>query len=452
MKTPHLDPIQSFDVAVIGGGSGGERVASQLTRASTTSTPMRVVVFEHALVGGECPYYACIPSKALLADANRSPIQKWSDAIARRDQLTSFRDDSGHAKDLAAEGITLVRDAATIVGPHTVAAGGLHYEVRHIVIATGSQPRSLGTVEVSPDVWTSAEALSSDVLPETLAIVGGGPVGCELAELFARFGTKVTIIDAADALLRDVEPAVSDALQEHLAELGVSFELSAKIGRIDGRQGRFSVALDGRDSVHVSHVIVAVGREPRLRDLGLETLGVDENDVVLDDIGRVTGVDSVWIVGDANGLAPYTHGANSQADIVAENIAGGAQAIRGQVMPRCVYTHPPVAAVGMTLATAHDAVPDSAIITRVTFGDIARPSTDDLGDGQLFVVADRETGAIVGASGIGSGLDELISQLSLAMETGWPVERLARLVQPFPTLSELIGLAYKQLATQRTSS
>ena len=438
------EDVRRFDVAVIGAGSGGELAATLLAKGSRARRPMTVVVFEPSLVGGECPFVACIPSKVLLARA-QEPNPDWSAAIARRDKVTLGRDDASHAKELQDSGATLIRARATITGPHQVSAAGVDYQVDHIVVATGAAPNNLRDIQFPEGLWTSSDAMSTMELPRSMVIVGGGPIGCELSEVYARFGTTVTIVEMSDILLKDVEPEISSAMEVHLEGLGVIVALSADLTAISGSDEGYIVEVKGREPIACARVLVAIGKTPRLAGIGLEALGLDPREVKVDNTGRLGGIDRLWAVGDVTALAPYTHGANSQASVVVDNIAGGMRSIHAAVMPRCVYTHPPVAAVGPTLMAAETS---ALAVVRVSYADIARPTTDELGDGLLTVFADRETGAVVGASGIGRSMDEIISQITLAIETKWPVSRLQHVVQPFPTISQLVGHAFELLATE----
>lgn len=439
------EDVREFDVAVLGAGSGGELTATLLARGSSSRPPMSVVVFEPSLVGGECPFLACIPSKVLLSRA-REPNPDWVAAVARRDEVTHGRDDAGHAKELEESGATLVRARATVTGPGRVRADGIDYRVGHIVVATGAAPKKLHDIECPDDVWDSSDAMSSDELPASLVIVGGGPIGCELSEVYARFGTTVTIVEAGDTLLKEVEPEISRAVQHHLEDLGITVLMSAALSAITEADTGYLVQVEGRPPIPCARVLVAIGKTPRLDGIGLETLGLDPTDVLVDDAGRLGGVDRVWAVGDVTGIAPYTHGANTQASVVVENITGGTRSVRAAVMPRCVYTHPPVAAVGPTSSEAAEHF--ELAVVRVSYGDIARPTTDELGEGLLTVFADRATGAIVGASGIGPSMDEIISLITLAIETTWSASRLQHVVQPFPTISQLVGHAFEKLAQE----
>ncbi len=438
------DPTRA-DVAILGAGSGGELVAALLAKGSMSRPPMKVLVFEPNLVGGECPFLACIPSKVLLAQA-QDPRATWADAVARRDEVTHERNDADHAVALRESGATLVRSRAMITGRGRVSADGIDYEVDHIVVATGAAAKHLESLDVPLGLWTSADALSATELPPSLVIVGGGPIGCELSEMFARFGSTVTVIESAGVLLKDVEPEISAAVQAHLESVGVCVLLSANLSGIVENDGGYTVEVEGREPIECARVLEAIGKVPRLDGIGLESLGLDPSEIAVDDVGRLCGLDRVWAVGDVTALAPYTHGANAQARVVAENIGGGTRSIRAAVMPRCVYTHPPVAAVGPTSSKAAEQC--SLAVVRVSYADLARATTDGLAPGQLTMFADRSTGAVVGASGIGASMDEIISQITLAIEIGWPVSRLQHVVQPFPTISELVGLAYDRLATE----
>jgi pyruvate/2-oxoglutarate dehydrogenase complex dihydrolipoamide dehydrogenase (E3) component len=237
-----------------------------------------------------------------------------------------------------------------------------------------------------------------------------------------------------------------------LEDIGVTIMLGVKVQRVNGSRGQFAVIIEGHPPTVSTHVIVAIGKAPRLRSIGLESVGLDPARVCVDDHGRLGGLNNLWAVGDVTGIAPYTHGANSQATVVCDNINGGDSSIRAAIIPRCVYTHPPVVSVGQSTINTDVLVSDSPVSSCVHYSELARPATDDLGDGHLVVLADRYTGAVIGASGIGAGMDELISQLAFAIETKWSVERLAKLVQPFPTVSEIVGVAYSRLADERQLS
>jgi pyruvate/2-oxoglutarate dehydrogenase complex dihydrolipoamide dehydrogenase (E3) component len=230
---------------------------------------------------------------------------------------------------------------------------------------------------------------------------------------------------------------------DHLQAIGVTVHLRSEVESVAGSIGAYTVALKGGEKLLSTHALVATGKTPRLHGLGLETIGINPKDVEIDEHGAIRGVENVWAVGDVTRVAPFTHGANSQALAVAENIAGGRRSIEAPAMPRCVYTHPPLAAVGRTT----DECDEEIVVARVSFDDIARPTTDSLGPGLLTVIADARTGAILGASAFGHSMDEVIGQLSLAIETQWPVQRLRYLVQPFPTVAELVGVAYESLVT-----
>jgi pyruvate/2-oxoglutarate dehydrogenase complex dihydrolipoamide dehydrogenase (E3) component len=430
-----------FDVAVIGAGSGGERVATLLAKDTNQQPGMRVVVFESGLVGGECPYYACIPSKSLLADANQEAAD-WGNAVLRRDGITKHRNDAGHAQDLETAGVTLVRSRAVVVGNGRVEAESKIYEVDHIIIATGSAHQVL-PVDGGSGLWNSADAMASDELPASLIIIGGGAIGCELSEVYANFGSTVRIVESGETLVGRVEPEVAAMMLEHLSNIGITVHLNGKVERVTGVKGEYDVVLEGGEVLASTHVLVATGKKPRLDGLGLESVGINSESVEIDERGALVGAQNIWAVGDVTQIAPYTHGANSQASVVAENIRGGHEAIRGPVIPRCVYTHPPLASVGGTTKDFADA---DVVVARVTFDEIARPTTDSLGAGLLTVIADRKTGSILGACGYGHAMDEVIGQLTMAIETQWSVQRLQRLVQPFPTVSELVGVAYRALA------
>jgi pyruvate/2-oxoglutarate dehydrogenase complex dihydrolipoamide dehydrogenase (E3) component len=461
----HGDGDHSVDVAVLGGGSGGERTAVLAVEAG-----MSAVVIESGLVGGECPFHACIPSKSMLrvaalrAAASRAheigassdpldvgdPDDAWAVAVARRDDHADQRDDTGHADDLADAGVVLLRGRGRLDGPgRIVLDDGTTVTATHVVLATGAGV-AIPPIEGLEDVeaWTFVEAWSTTDRPASIVVVGGGAVGTEIAQTFARFGVAVTLVDRGE-LGGDLEPEVAADLADVLRADGVDVRLGVEVQRVrPGAGGGVVVTVDG-DEVSAERLVLASGKRPRLEDLGLQSVGLDPEDGLdVDGRCRVGGVDwptgALWAVGDVNGLAPFTHTANAEAAIAVGAMRGGDRTIEHEAVPRTIYTDPEVAAVGRTRQQAHDEGLDVAWAA-FDLADTARAYVDPATAGRVVLVADRSSRALIGACLIGPSAGESIGEFALAVQLGVTADRLADVVHPFPTWSEGFGPAIDQL-------
>lgn len=442
---------ERFDVAVIGAGTATETLVGQLDGSG-----LSIVVFEADLVGGECPFRACMPSKSMLHDARIGT--PWDEAVRRRDQVADGLDDSGHADDLVGLGAVLVRARAEIVDHHHVRADGVEVEVEHIVVATGSTPNIPqidGADECAAAIWTSDDAYTSAELPSSVIVVGAGVIGMECATVYARFGTTVTLIDDADRSFPDAPPAVSDVLAAALDALGVEIRYGVDAASIrlatgaDDTGGRgVVVTLSDGDRLAAERVLVATGRRPATVGFGLDRLGLDESaPLPVDDTGRLTTDGSIWAIGDVAGAGQYTHLANHQARVVADQLAGTAtRRFDDVVVPSCVFTDPPMIQVGPSWRD----LCDDADVVHVSF-DLAsfpRATTDELGAGHLWVAARRSTGCVVAAAGAGPSFDELTHAVVTAIDGQVPVHRLRQSMQAFPTIGEILGPVYDELADE----
>lgn len=433
------------DLAVIGLGSGGERIAQ---RAATAG--WRVIGFEERLVGGECPFTACMPSKALLHAASTS--MDWDDARRHRDDVVSGRDDSQHVAGLRDAGVQVIRARAHITGVGSVEANGTAHRARHVVVATGGAPKRPPIDGVDhPRVWTSEDFYVADELPESLIVIGAGAIGCEVATIMAGFDRPVRLLDVSPTLLGgSVDDHVAELLAERLDELGVTLHLDADIDRID-HDADGAVVHVGNGNFRADRVLVATGKRLRTDGLGLDTVGVDAADddgIDVDDDLRVAGQDWLRAVGDVNGDSPWTHGANHEAERLWE-LLSGSDAVRPVEtdMPNAVFTDPPVASVGLTAHAARDGG-RPCVVGRARYSDTPRHSTDQLFDGSVAVVVGVDDERILGCSGIGAGIDDLVSIVTAWQVGDVDVRRASTMIIPFPTRAEVLGAAIRDAARQ----
>ena len=446
----------SYDVVVIGAGSGGQLAALRLARAGRS-----VVVVERHRVGGECPYVACIPSKTLLLAA-RNGIG-WAEAVAKRDEASRYRDDAKKKADLDAAGIPLVRAAARVVEPGVVEAGGRQLRwTEALVIGAGSAP-TRPPVEGLDDVplWTSDQALSSDELPGRLLVLGGGPVGCELAQIYARFGARVTLVHLADRLLERESPVVGDALAEVLRRDGIDVRLGTELTAVR-RDGAVVVATVGGEEIAADRFLLAAGRHADTAGLGLDRLGVripENAPLSVDGRCRVlaggsdepgSALPDVFAVGDVTGVAPYTHAANYQAKIAADELAGQGRDADYAAIPRGVYTDPAVFCIGVTAEQARAAGREvrtaSAQVAHTTRGYLEEHTGTRVAPAVLELVADADSGVLVGAAAVGPEADSWASGLGIAIQQRLTAAQLAQVIPAFPTTFEVVVQVAKDLA------
>jgi pyruvate/2-oxoglutarate dehydrogenase complex dihydrolipoamide dehydrogenase (E3) component len=415
---------------------------------------VQVVVVEHELVGGECSYWACIPSKTLLRPlevlerARRAPgaaeavsavdaarVFRWRDEVAEKD-------DTSQADWLDRQGAELVRGTGVVTEPGLVQVDGRELPYDHLVVATGSLPVA-PPVEGLADVnhWGSREATSASAVPESLAVVGGGAVGCELAQLYARLGARVTLVQNGPHLLPRNDPEAGAILTAAFEEEGIELRLGAKATRVEGGgDSHVRLELEGEAPVEAQRLLVATGRKPRVEGFGFEKLDVtiERQGIVVDE--RLRAGEGIWAAGDVTGIALFTHVGKYQGRIAAANVAGREARADYRAIPAAVFTDPQVASVGDT--SGEGAVTSSWKIESVsrtaTFQRPKRP-------GILKLYADPDRRVLVGATGVGPEAGEWIGQLTLAVRAQVPVDVLRDTIQPFPTFSEAVYFAARDL-------
>jgi pyruvate/2-oxoglutarate dehydrogenase complex dihydrolipoamide dehydrogenase (E3) component len=450
------------DVLVIGLGPGGEYLATQLAGAG-----LEVVGVDRRLVGGECPYFGCVPTKMmirgadLLAEGRRIPAMSGGSSVTPDWTLVATRISAEATDDwndqvavdrLVKAGVTFVRGHARLAGAGKVEVDGQVFEARRgVVLNTGTEPAAppIPGLDDTP-YWTNRDAVQLEQLPGSLVVIGGGSVGVELAQVFSRFGVTVTLVEAAERLLAAEEPESSELLARIFAAEGIDVVTGASISSVAYADDRFTVTVDG-SALRADRLLVAAGRRTNLGDLGLETVSIDPTSKALATDEQMRVAPSLWAIGDITGKGGYTHVSMYQADIAIAAVLGSDDAPTAdyRAVPRVTFTDPEVGSVGMTEQQARDA----GLSVRVGVTDLATSSRGWIhkagNAGLIKLVEDADRGVLVGASSVGPNGGEVLSALSVAVHGEVPTKRLRSMIYAYPTFHRAIEAALQELDGDR---